>query len=380
MNARTADKTTMTTREFSVQFLTPAFLGNAEQSGQWRTPPFKHLLREWWRVAYAEARNFDVNVNAMRREEARLFGAAADGQGNRSLVRMRLGHWNEGKQHKWEADPLVNHREVDRNHGDIGSHLYLGFGPLTYKGGTFLGKKMGREFKANAAIQAGEKNDLKLAFPKSEAALIDRALELMAAFGTLGGRSRNGWGSLMLTSSDPAKPLSHGERGWGEGLPLRDWRECLNENMGWPHAIGRDENGALVWWTRQGFNGWQPLMRELAKLKIGLRTQFPLNSGNHAPHPEARHWLSYPVTHHSVKPWDQAVKKPKIKRLGLGNRLPNMLRFKAQRGADGKLYGMIFHMPHLPPSQFQPDRGAIEQVWEKVHEFLDEQSSLERGA
>ena len=31
---------------YEVKFLTPAFLGNAEQSGQWRTPPFKALLRQ----------------------------------------------------------------------------------------------------------------------------------------------------------------------------------------------------------------------------------------------------------------------------------------------------------------------------------------------
>ena len=36
----------MATRTFQVKFLTPAFLGNAEQDGQWRTPPFKALLRQ----------------------------------------------------------------------------------------------------------------------------------------------------------------------------------------------------------------------------------------------------------------------------------------------------------------------------------------------
>jgi CRISPR-associated protein Cmr1 len=30
--------------EYTVSFTTPAFLGNAEQAGQWRTPPFKALL------------------------------------------------------------------------------------------------------------------------------------------------------------------------------------------------------------------------------------------------------------------------------------------------------------------------------------------------
>lgn len=48
----------ITTLSYTVRFTTPAFLGNAEQAGQWRTPPFKALLRQWWRCAmrmrYAE--------------------------------------------------------------------------------------------------------------------------------------------------------------------------------------------------------------------------------------------------------------------------------------------------------------------------------------
>lgn len=33
---------------YQLRFQTPAFLGNAQQQGQWRTPPFKALLRQWW--------------------------------------------------------------------------------------------------------------------------------------------------------------------------------------------------------------------------------------------------------------------------------------------------------------------------------------------
>jgi CRISPR-associated protein Cmr1 len=33
---------------YKVQFVTPAFLGNAEHSGQWRTPPFKALYIMYW--------------------------------------------------------------------------------------------------------------------------------------------------------------------------------------------------------------------------------------------------------------------------------------------------------------------------------------------
>ena len=62
--------------KFQVQFQTPAFLGDANQSGRWRTPPFKAQLRQWWRVAYAAQQQFAVNVREMREIEGRLFGHA----------------------------------------------------------------------------------------------------------------------------------------------------------------------------------------------------------------------------------------------------------------------------------------------------------------
>jgi CRISPR-associated protein Cmr1 len=85
----------------------PAFLGNAEQSGQWRTPPFKALLRQWWRVAYAADHRFSVDVDRMREDEGRLFGAAADAaDSNRSRVRIRLDRWNGANECRMPAvDP-----------------------------------------------------------------------------------------------------------------------------------------------------------------------------------------------------------------------------------------------------------------------------------
>jgi len=298
----------MQRKVLTVRFTTPAFLGNAEQSGQWRTPPFKHLLREWWRVAWAEAHDFDVDLDKMRHAA-------------------------------WNTDPTVFHPEVGRNGRQIGAHLYLGYGPLTYDRGSRQTR-----LKANAVIQAGEENVLKLAYPAAARPLLVRALTLASAFGTIGGR--NGWGSLELQGDalpELGKP------------PLRDWRKCLA--LDWMHAIGEDEEGALIWRT-ETFDGWPRLMKVLAELKIELRTAFRFRSGRNTPRPESRHWLSYPVTNHSVRPW------------GRDARLPNTLRFKVRSDGDGGLYGVIFHMPCKPPRRFSPDENTLQQVWQQVHRTL----------
>ncbi len=355
----------MKTKKLTVSFNTPAFLGDARQSGRWRTPPFKHLLREWWRVAWAEANHYSPNVNEMRRAEARLFGAAADETGSRALIRLRVSRWDKGKLSSWKhlEKDRVKHPEVEKTDFKVGPQAYLGFGPLDGRGGTRL-----RE-RGMCAIQAREEAELKLAYPESDSTLIDRALALADAFGALGGRARNGWGSLSLTGD----MSSSGD----QRLPLRAWQDCLDRE--WAHAIGEDEQGALIWHT-PSVPDWAGLMKTLAEVKIGLRTQFVFHSGKGASRPEERHWLSYPVTNHSVKPWDDAAKKREAKELGIGNRLPNTLRFKVRKDDQGKFYGLIFHMPCLPPRQFRPDQQTVEQVWRQVHQFLDGQKNLQRSA
>lgn len=347
--------------QYTVRFVTPAFLGNAEQNGQWRTPPFKAQLRQWWRVVYAAEHGFPVNVNDMRREEGLLFGNAwLENDFRKSLVRLRLDRWDEGnlKKSQWPKDATVIHPEVKDRHTNqprpVGSALYLGYGPLGFDKGTAL--------KAKAAIQAGETATLSIAFPtthqepairrlaETNAPRIERALWLMDRYGTLGGRSRNGWGSFSLTPTDDASALTG-------TFPERAWRECLGSD--WPHAIGSDDRGNPLIWQTQPFTDWKALMKRLAEIKIGLRTHFSFTTGRNAPAPEDRHWLSYPVTNHSVNRWDNNA------------RMPNTLRFKVRQAAGGKLVGAILHVPHLPPAAFHPNRHTIIDVWLKVHAFLD---------
>jgi CRISPR-associated protein Cmr1 len=359
--------------EYLVRFTTPAFLGNAEQSGQWRTPPFKALLRQWWRVAWAAGNGFgngDAVVERMRREEGLLFGNAwLEGDFCKSLVRLRLDRWGAGTLKSWDGleQEKVQHCEVQKTGYKVGPHAYLGYGPLDGRGNTKFSEKV------NAAIQAGESATFAIAFPtthkspdlkdlvEANAPRLERALWLMERFGTLGGRSRNGWGSFVLTPLQPAEGA--GERDTPpptRALPLRPWRDCLDRD--WPHAIGRDEKGPLIWQTIP-HDDWQSLMKTLAIIKIGLRTQFIFPNAKPDGQVHERHWLSYPVTTHKVNEWNKN-----------GLRMPNSLRFKVRALPGGKLIGVIFHVPCRPPPAFASDRQIIEieNVWRRVHAFLDD--------
>nr|WP_311463524.1 RAMP superfamily CRISPR-associated protein [uncultured Ottowia sp.] len=355
----------MFVRRYQLSFTTPAFLGNAGQDAQWRTPPIKALLRQWWRVAWAAEREFALDLAAMREQEGRLLGHAwlenDAAHARKSAVRLRLSRWDDGKLERkaWRQEKFktVKHPQVRQ---PVAADLYLGYGPVIFD-------KANRTsaLKAKAAIQAGEHAGFSIAFAplpgtsdekkKCAEKLLSQALGWMDRFGTLGGRSRNGWGSLHLQPEQGTPPLE-------SALPLRPWEDALK--LDWPHAIGQDDKGPLIWQT-QAFGDWRAVMVELTHIKIGLRTQFRFNSGNGAPRPEDRHWLSYPVTSHSVNSWDHSA------------RLPNSLRLKV-RASGGKLVGEIFHMPCLPPASFKPDADAIADVWQKVHHFLDKQPELRR--
>jgi CRISPR-associated protein Cmr1 len=345
--------------QYDVRFTTPAFLGNAEQAGQWRTPPFKALLRQWWRVAYSGERGFQIDQLEMRREEGLLFGNAwlshqehgrSVNDHCRSLVRLRLEHWNSGHMLAWEAATKVRHPEVPVA---VGSDLYLGYGPLVLPRG---GKDP--ELKVKPAIGPGESMRLSIAVPDESVKLITDAVRLIDRYGAVGGRSRNGWGSLSFVpiSDTPALEGS---------TPARTWLDAMNWD--WPHALGTDDRGGLVWQTA-AFDHWGGVLRELAAIKVGLRTQFTFSTGNNTSHPEFRHWLSYPVTKHAVAGWRNA-------------RLPNSLRFKVRPDdADPtKLRGVIFHVPCLPPQGFHPDRPVIVETWRRVHGLLDELTHPREG-
>lgn len=366
----------MTMREltYQVSFNTPAFLGNAEQQAQWRTPPFKAMLRQWWRVVKAPDVGYDYR--RLLKLENELFGSAGDDNGGgRSKVQLRLSGWDVGTLA--DLPPLATHLHPDvkdRQTGQlrpVGTGVYLGFGPVTTQGSR----------KAIAAD--GPAITFKLRVPYTEAHTIQKTMQLAAWFGTLGSRSRNAWGSLHIEGD--------GVLGWGElcdsklaeQSTLRSMADALGDRLAsdWPHAVGLCSDGRPAVWrvvagstlkegktAYVGFDNWRSVMEQLAALKIGFRTQFKLTSG--APHSqvEDRHVLAYPVTNHGLA--------------GLPNaRLASQMRFKVAKAKDGKYFGLITHLPCAMPHAFfgrssihPPEINDQIEVWTQVHQFLNAQS------
>ena len=168
----------MTMRELSYQLSvnTPAFLGNAEQQAQWRTPPLKALLRQWWRVVKAPEVGYDHRELLIL--ENTLFGSALDGAASsRSQVQLRLSSWEAGKLDHLPPMASQTHPEVKN---PVGTGVYLGFGPVT------------TQSMRHAIAPDAPAPTFKLRCPESEANSLRKAMQLAAWFGTIGSRARNG--------------------------------------------------------------------------------------------------------------------------------------------------------------------------------------------
>ncbi len=368
----------MTMREltYQVSFNTPAFLGNAEQQAQWRTPPFKALLRQWWRVVKAPQLKPPFSVDELRAAENKLFGAASDDgpeKSHRSLVRLRLTKdtsggigWEDGAMKQWPVGGgTVTHPEVKF---PVGSDLYLGFGPIEYDK-TSKSAKLGESKSSGlkrTAIDDKASASLRLMFPAEHEAALCTALQLAAWFGTLGSRARNGWGALQITQVNLTPLTLANLQKLGVTQQLT---HCLAKD--WPNAIGMDHERPLVWKTAAK-SGWRDAMKELASLKIKFRTQFKFTTGGPGAQIEDRHVLSYPITNHNPSAW------------GGQERLANQVRFKVSRTADGKCEGVIVHLPCKMPEELLRKLSTQDQqfirknelrVWQDVHAMLDQHAT-----
>jgi len=333
--------------ELQVSFVTPAFLGNAEQQGQWRTPPFKALLRQWWRVVVAKACHYDVAT--LRQREAELFGSAAgEDKGGQSKIRLRLGHWNAGTLSQW---PKRGFRRID---DQVSSDVYLGFGPVNFS----------KSLVHPPAIEVQtEKNTLTIGFDKNcslqQIKEVKQALQFIAWFGTLGGRSSNGWGSLHITGEciESCCPSSTGLS--AHALSLADCLEC-----DWSHSFARDEEGLLLW--TEPVASWQKAVDRLGLLRKESRKAVKHLQG---PGVHGTHLLGYPVMRPLAQAWNKDA------------RIANQLHFKVLQSADGFML-CVTHLPCTVPdvvwkNNQQPSRDWVARnqnaVWHAVHCMLDDQ-------
>ncbi|MCS6914971.1 MAG: hypothetical protein RMK29_15965 [Myxococcales bacterium] len=168
---------------------TPLFLGGARPQAEWRLSALKGALRFWYRAL--DPQHAGRPGRAPSREE-RCFGGTRQGSGQAAFLLRGDFLTLPGQRVRWEAFPVGRFHEGEGRQRRNGL-AYLGF-PFSMRGN-----------EDRDAIPAGTKLPLQLVVLRTpEDPLLRHALLgslwLLGTLGSLGMRSRRGFGALSLMS------------------------------------------------------------------------------------------------------------------------------------------------------------------------------------
>lgn len=320
------------------EVVTPMFLGNAEQKAEWRSEPFKGLMRFWWRVSQG---SLQMEWRELLKHESALFGSAGDddGKGGKSNVIVRVIS---------QAMPSSDlPKDIKVTHPEINAPIYA----MAYLAGQGIinKKKKPHFFPVNSTFT------LQIDSPRSETNAMKKVICLIQLFGALGARSRNGWGSFRIIgggyeSQEITQTLQSSE--------VNDWKTGFTKD--YPNSLGKDSIGSLLWKTVPKRKHWNDVMKDLAEAYIELRAGKIKNDPQKL-HPEQeRPLLGTPITHHIN---DERYSSP----------IRLMVR---KRGSE--YLGFILHLPQQFPNHGSPLAKSMPlkekqlDIWtNKIHKRLD---------
>jgi CRISPR-associated RAMP protein, Cmr1 family len=185
---------------FELEFITPAFIGGANQQAELRPASFVGLLRWWWRALKGEC-----DIERLREEEVEIFGGIAKNQRKEEIkmaspVYLRLeGDVRKGKGliKKYGLDLIFD----EKKRAFFGSHIGVGY--LYYFMILPKKKRNGQEEERREFIEVGSK--LKLTLIGKDEVLNHYIASLWALvfLGGVGARSRRGGGNLTVVDYNP---------------------------------------------------------------------------------------------------------------------------------------------------------------------------------
>jgi CRISPR-associated protein Cmr1 len=177
---------------FDLEFITPAFIGGANQQAELRPASFVGLLRWWWRALKGEC-----DIKRLREEEIKIFGG--DGK-MASPVYLRVeGEVSKDKDliKKYGLDLIFD----EKKRAFFGSHIGVGY--LYYFMILPKKKRNGQEEKGREFIEVGSKLKLTLIGKDEFLKHYIASLWALVFLGGVGARSRRGGGNLTVIDYNP---------------------------------------------------------------------------------------------------------------------------------------------------------------------------------
>ncbi|GIW29299.1 MAG: type III-B CRISPR module RAMP protein Cmr1 [Meiothermus sp.] len=176
--------------ERTYRLLTPLFGGGvnpkyADPVSAVRATEIKGQLRFWWRAARAGG----LSLQAMREQEAELFGASSGDKGLASPLVLEIEPLDLGQER--EPFYLEPGKSFPKNRPEIAPG-YVAF-PL----------QSNRQDPKNYPVRVGVRFRLRLRYPERVRQEIEAALWAWEHFGGVGGRTRRGFGAIWPEDATP---------------------------------------------------------------------------------------------------------------------------------------------------------------------------------
>jgi CRISPR-associated protein Cmr1 len=215
--------------ECAIEFLTPAFLGGPDQNAELRAAPFKAALRYWWRILYG---NSYTNPAELKVAEDALFGSTELG----AKVRIKVSGAIQPETRGFPRGRKISVTSKGKNFS-INILDYLAYGHYEYRrgeGNAYLHTHLpvNREFRITVITPMNVKDK------------IVACISGFLAFGGIGSRTRNGFGSLGVkndgingsairdfTKLSPVEYLTLNKKSklYVTGKSYPTWEEALSE-------------------------------------------------------------------------------------------------------------------------------------------------------
>lgn len=249
---------------FEIETITPMFLAGADQSkAELRAASIKGLLRFWWRALQSES-----SLDELRKKESRIFGSSDEKLGGGSSFAMRIEHM--GNLSTTKADlPKHNITVTSVSRGKtfpVNILEYLAFGPCSYdkikKKNVITRDYIQHNFKFTIHI---------IIFKKEWVKEILQAMYVFELFGGIGSKSRNGFGSFLISNKQ-------------ECFNSVDDRFAINDDRYSKTNLQNFVNhtdvksytsfaeGTRVFRTRELYNTWDKALGEVGKIYRGIRS------------------------------------------------------------------------------------------------------------
>ncbi len=234
--------------EYEIEFITPAFIGGADQQAELRPASFIGLLRWWWRVLKGWQ-----NPEVLFNEEMKIFGGGGDkGSAGKVWLRIKNRGVNVGRDVKgdnrlqWYYDKRLG--QLSGKHAGIG---YLFFSVVSLKKRDYL--TPGSRFVLELV---GESEFLSHAIA---------SLWALSVFGGVGTRARRGGGNIRVMDS---------QKSFIDMSPREPFPEWLKSQ--YTKALGAVQGQGLVkevYVSKKTFNTWAEALSEVGERFMDYRTK-----------------------------------------------------------------------------------------------------------